>query len=69
VSVGYVGMSLTYGIVMGSCSIAAALISLIQNYESANPASLPFIYSGLVLLAVAVCIVTVAGLKRDKLLA
>ena len=69
VSVGYIGMSLTYGIVMGSCSIAAALISLFQNFDSTNPASLPFIFSGLVLLAVAVVIVTVAGLKRDKLLA
>ena len=69
VSVGYIGMSLTYGIVMGSCSIAAALISLFQKFDTTDPASLPFIFSGLVLLAVAVAIVTIAGLKRDKLLA
>ena len=31
--------------------------------------ALPFIFVGLVLLAVAVYIVTVAGLKRDKMLA
>jgi L-rhamnose-H+ transport protein len=69
VSVGYIGMSLTYGIVMGLCSIAGALISLVTRFDSVEPASLPFIFAGLVLLAVAVVIVTVAGLKRDKLLA
>lgn len=69
VSVGYIGMSLTYGIVMGLCSIAGALISLVMNFSSVEPASLPFLFAGLVLLAVAVVIVTVAGLKRDTLLA
>lgn len=57
VSVGYIGMSLTYGIVMGLCSIAGALISLVMNFGSVAPASLPFLFAGLVLLAVAVVIV------------
>ena len=69
VSVGYIGMSLTYGIVMGLCSIVGALIPLFLRFDSVEPASLPFIFAGLVLLAVAVVIVTVAGLKRDKQLA
>lgn len=69
VSVGYIGMSLTYGIVMGLCSIAGALIPLFIRFDSVNPASLPFIFGGLGLLAIAVVIITVAGLKRDKLLA
>jgi L-rhamnose-H+ transport protein len=69
VSVGRIGMSLTYGIVMGLCSISAALISLVQNYASVVPASLPFIFGGLLLLAIAVYIVTVAGLQRDRRLA
>lgn len=68
-SVGYIGMSLTYGIVMGLCSIVGALIPLFLRFDSVAPASLPFIFAGLVLLAVAVVIVTVAGLKRDKKLA
>jgi L-rhamnose-H+ transport protein len=67
VSVGYIGMSLTYGIVMGLCSLAGALIPLFLRFDDVEPASLPFIFLGLVLLAVAVVIVTVAGLKRDKL--
>jgi L-rhamnose-proton symport protein RhaT len=69
VSVGYIGMSLTYGIVMGLCSIAGALIPLFLRFDTVNPASLPFIFAGLALLALAVVIVTVAGLKRDKMLA
>ena len=69
VSVGYIGMSLTYGIVMGLCSIAGALIPFFLRFDSITPAGIPFILIGLALLAVAVYIVTVAGLKRDKLLA
>lgn len=69
VSVGYIGMSLTYGIVMGLCSIAGALVPLFLRIDTVNPASIPFIIAGLLLLALAVAIVTVAGLKRDKQLA
>ncbi|WP_146524434.1 L-rhamnose/proton symporter RhaT [Novipirellula artificiosorum] len=69
VSVGYIGMSLTYGIVMGLCSIAGALIPLFLKFDSVNPASLPFLFAGLLLLAVAVVIVTIAGLQRDRKLA
>ncbi|TWT83585.1 L-rhamnose-proton symporter [Planctomycetes bacterium CA13] len=69
VSVGYIGMSLTYGIVMGLCSIAGALIPLFLRYDSVNPDSLPYLYTGLALLAIAVVIVTIAGLQRDKKLA
>lgn len=69
VSVSYIGMSLTYGIVMGLCSIAGALIPLFLRFESVHKASLPFIFIGLLLLAVAVAIVTAAGLRRDRELA
>jgi L-rhamnose-H+ transport protein len=69
VSVGYIGVSLTYGIVMGLCSIAGALIPFFLRFDSINTASIPFILTGLVLLAIAVYIVTVAGLKRDRKLA
>jgi L-rhamnose-H+ transport protein len=69
VSVGRIGVSLTYGIVMGLCSIAGALIPLFLRFKSVNPASLPFLFAGLFLLALAVCIVTVAGLQRDRRLA
>lgn len=69
VSVGYIGVSLTYGIVMGLCSIAGALIPFFLRFDSIHKASIPFILVGLVLLAVAVYIVTIAGLRRDRQLA
>lgn len=68
VSVGYIGMSLTYGIVMGLCSIAGALVPFVIRFDAINPSSIPFIISGLIILALAVYVVTVAGLKRDKCL-
>ena len=69
VSVGYIGVSLTYGIVMGLCSIAGALVPFFLRFDSIRKTSIPYILAGLVLLAIAVFIVTVAGLKRDKKLA
>jgi len=69
ISVGYIGMSLTYGIVMGGCGIAATVIALIQGADTIVPASIPFTILGLVLYALALVVVTIAGLKRDKMLA
>jgi L-rhamnose-H+ transport protein len=69
VSVGYIGMSLTYGIVMGGCGIAATIIALIQGADKIVAASIPYTVIGLVLYAIALVVVTLAGLKRDKLAA
>ncbi len=69
ISVGYIGMSLTYGIVMGGCGIAATVIALIQGADTIVPASIPFTIVGLGLYALALVVVTIAGLKRDKMLA
>ncbi len=67
ISVGYVGVSLTYGIVMGGCGIAATIIALIQGADSIVPASIPYTVIGLLLYALALVVVTVGGLKRDQL--
>ncbi|MCF7848153.1 MAG: hypothetical protein K9M45_04825 [Kiritimatiellales bacterium] len=69
VAVGYIGMSLTYGIVMGGCGIAATVIALIQGADTIVPASVPFTILGLVLYGLALYVVTIAGLKRDKIVA
>jgi L-rhamnose-H+ transport protein len=69
ISVGYIGMSLTYGIVMGGCGIAATVIALIQGAGTIVPASIPFTILGLVLYALALVVVTVAGLRRDRIIA
>jgi len=69
VSVRYVGMSLTYGIVMGLAALMGSLIPLIgiENVSS-NPA-LPYVLGGMVALLVGVAIVAYAGIKRDQDLA
>jgi L-rhamnose-H+ transport protein len=69
VSVGYIGVSLTYGIVMGGCGIAATIIALIQGADSIVSASIPFTVVGLLLYALALVAVTIGGLNRDKILA
>ena len=69
ISVGYIGMSLTYGIVMGLCSIAGALVPFILRFDAIYPPSIPYILGGLAILALAVYVVTIAGLKRDACLA
>lgn len=67
VSVGYVGMSLTYGIVMGLAALMGSLIPLvgIENIGS-NPA-LPYVIGGMVALLIGVAIVAYAGIKRDEI--
>ena len=67
ISVGYIGMSLTYGIVMGLCSIVGAPNTFALRFDAIYPPSVPLL-GGLVILALAVYVVTIAGLKRDKCL-
>jgi L-rhamnose-H+ transport protein len=69
VSVRYVGMSLTYGIVMGLAALMGSLIPLLglENLGS-NPA-LPFVLGGMGALLIGVGIVAYAGIKRDGILA
>jgi L-rhamnose-H+ transport protein len=55
--------------VMGGCGIAATIIALIQGADKIVAASIPFTILGLVLYAVALAVVTIGGLKRDKILA
>lgn len=67
VSVNYVGISITYGIVMGLAASMGSIIPLLQmdNFSS-NPA-VPYIILGVLLLLVGVIISAIAGIKRDKL--
>jgi L-rhamnose-H+ transport protein len=67
ISVPYIGVALTYGIVMGLAAMMGSLIPLVQleNF-GANPA-LPYILTGIVLLLVGVAFVAAAGIMRDRL--
>lgn len=70
-SVPYIGISLTYGIVMGVCSAAGGLIPLFTSNEAEfakMEPSLPYIIGGVLLMLVGVTITAAAGVKRDKLI-
>lgn len=67
VSVPYIGLSLTYGIVMGLASSVGSLIPLFQIDDAASNPALPYILSGVLVMLVGVAITAVAGVKRDRL--
>ncbi len=67
VSVRYVGMSLTYGIVMGLAAFMGALIPLLQIADVASDPALPYVIAGMVAILVGVAIVAYAGIRRDQI--
>ena len=69
VSVRYVGMSLTYGIVMGLAALMGSLIPLLGIENVAAIPALPYVLGGMVALLIGVAIVAYAGIKRDGTLA
>lgn len=69
-SVPMIGISLTYGIVMGVCSAAGGLIPLFTADDAAFQAmtpALPYILGGVAIMVVGVAITAYAGVKKDKL--
>jgi L-rhamnose-H+ transport protein len=66
VSVSNVGVSITYGIVMGLASAVGSLIPLFQIEGFASSPSFPYIIAGVVVMLIGVYISGVAGVKRDK---
>lgn len=69
VSVRYVGMSLTYGIVMGLAALMGSLIPLLGIQDLASNPALPYILGGMLALLIGVAIVAFAGIRRDVILA
>src|SRR5215471_1146450 len=65
-SVGYVGLSLTYGIVMGLAGSVGSLIPLVQIRDSASSPALPYVLFGVLLMLVGVALAAWAGVKRDR---
>jgi L-rhamnose-H+ transport protein len=64
-SVGYVGMSLTYGIVMGLAGLVGSLVPLAQ-VQNVPAAALQYIVVGVLLMLVGVIIAACAGVMRDR---
>ena len=68
VSVPYIGLSLTMGIVMGLAGSAGSLIPLFQIENASSQPSFPYIIGGLIISLIGVGITAKAGIERDKLL-
>lgn len=66
-SVPFIGMSLTYGIVMGLASSVGSLIPLSQIEGASAVPAFPYIILGVALMLVGVAITAYAGILRDKL--
>ncbi len=65
-SVPYIGISLTYGIVMGLCAAAGSLIPFFTKDNVLDLPSFPYIIGGVVIMLVGVAITAVAGIQKDK---
>lgn len=69
VSVPYIGLSLTMGIVMGLAGSVGALIPLLRMDNSTSLPQFPYVIVGLVITLVGVAITAKAGIDKDKLTA
>ena len=67
VSVGYVGVALTYGIVMGLAASVGSIIPLLQIPDISSNSAFPFVIIGVAIMLVGVYLSAVAGVRRDKL--
>ena len=66
VSIPYIGLSLTYGIVMGLASSVGSLIPLFQMENATSQPAFPYVIAGVSVMLVGVAITAVAGIKRDQ---
>lgn len=66
-SIPYIGISLTYGIVMGLAASIGSLIPLFQTEDAFSNPALPYILAGVALMLVGVAITAKAGIQRDAL--
>jgi L-rhamnose-H+ transport protein len=66
VSVPYIGLSLTMGIVMGLASSVGSLIPLFQMENAASNPAFPYVLAGVFVMLIGVAITAVAGIQRDR---
>ena len=67
-SVPYIGLSLTYGIVMGLAASVGSIIPLLQVEDTfSNPAT-KYVIIAVVIMLVGVALTAKAGIERDKLI-
>ena len=67
VSVPYIGLSLTMGIVMGLAGSVGALIPLLQMENALETPQFPYVIAGLLITLIGVAITAKAGIDKDKI--
>ena len=67
VSVPYIGLSLTMGIVMGLAGSVGALIPLLQMENATSTPQFPYVIAGLAITLVGFAITAKAGIDKDKM--
>ncbi|MEN6363403.1 MAG: L-rhamnose/proton symporter RhaT [Bacteroidales bacterium] len=65
-SIPYIGISLTYGIVMGVCSAVGSLIPFFQLKDVTVLPAFPYVITGVIVMLIGVAITAYAGILRDK---
>ncbi len=65
-SIPYIGISLTYGIVMGTCSAVGSIIPLLQIENASSLPAFPYIIVGVVVMLIGVVITAYAGILKDR---
>lgn len=65
-SIPYIGISLTYGIVMGLASSVGSLIPLFQMENATSNPAFPYVLLGVGIMLIGVAITAVAGIQRDR---
>lgn len=66
-SIPYIGISLTYGIVMGVCAAVGSLIPFFQLEGATSRPTFPYVLAGVAIMLVGVAVTAYAGIRRDKL--
>lgn len=65
-SVKYVGVSLTYGVVMGVCGVLGSVVPLFQIPDVSSKAGFTYVLIGNFIMLVGVAFCAAAGIKREK---
>lgn len=66
-SIPFIGISLTYGIVMGTCSAVGSLIPLFQLGNATSLPAFPYVIAGVIIMIIGVAITAYAGIQREKI--
>lgn len=65
-SVKYVGVSLTYGVVMGVCGVLGSVVPLLQIPDAANNPGFKYVLLGNFVMLAGVGFCALAGIKRER---